>query len=70
MFDALAAVRFAGGRRSGYGGNRARHDRGKLRYLSDLTDQEWTLIEPMIPEAKPGGRASLRSELEKQSKFP
>ena len=26
--------------------NPARYDRSKLRYPSDLTDQEWSLIEP------------------------
>jgi len=36
--------------------NRARHDRSKLRYPSDLTDAEWSLIEPLIPPAKRGGR--------------
>ena len=25
-------------------------------YPSDLTDQEWTLLGPLIPAAKPGGR--------------
>jgi transposase len=35
--------------------NRARYDRCKLRYPSDLTDQEWSLIEPLIPPARPGG---------------
>jgi transposase len=35
--------------------NRARYDRSKLRYPSDLTDREWALIEPLIPAAKPGG---------------
>ena len=35
--------------------NRARHDRDMLRYPSDLTDDEWALIGPMIPPAKPGG---------------
>lgn len=35
--------------------NRARYDRSKLRYPSDLTDQEWSLIEPLIPPAKSGG---------------
>jgi transposase len=35
--------------------NRARYDRSKLRYPSDLTDGEWALIEPLIPPAKPGG---------------
>ena len=31
-------------------------DRRGLRYPSDLTDAEWTLIEPMIPPARRGGR--------------
>ena len=35
--------------------NRARYDRSKLRYPSDLTDGEWALIKPLIPPAKPGG---------------
>jgi transposase len=35
--------------------NRGRYDRSKLRYPSDLTDDEWTVIEPLIPPAKPGG---------------
>jgi transposase len=35
--------------------NRARYDRSKLRYPSDLTDDEWKLIEPLIPPAKRGG---------------
>ncbi len=26
------------------------------RYPSDLTDAQWTLLEPLIPSAKPGGR--------------
>jgi len=25
-------------------------------YPSDLTDEEWTLLKPLIPPAKPGGR--------------
>ena len=29
--------------------NRARYDRSKLRYPSDLTDDEWKLVEPLIP---------------------
>ena len=36
--------------------NRPRYDRGKLRYPSDLTDEEWSLVEPLIPPAKRGGR--------------
>ena len=35
--------------------NRARYDRGLLRYPSDLTDEEWRLIESGIPPAKRGG---------------
>lgn len=35
--------------------NRLRYDRSKLRYPSDLTDEEWALIAPVIPPAKRGG---------------
>jgi transposase len=35
--------------------NRSRYDRSKLRYPSDLTDEEWALVAPLIPPAKPGG---------------
>ncbi len=35
--------------------NRGRYDRSKLRYPSDLTDEEWSLVEPLIPAAKRGG---------------
>jgi transposase len=35
--------------------NRRRYDRDKLRYPSDLTDDEWQHIEPLIPPAKRGG---------------
>ncbi len=35
---------------------RARHNRDRLRYPSDLTDEEWALVEPLIPPAKRGGR--------------
>ena len=35
--------------------NRARYDRSKLRYPSDLTGDEWALIEPLIPPGKRGG---------------
>jgi len=36
--------------------NRGRYDRSKWRYPSDLTDEEWTHVEPVIPPAKDGGR--------------
>jgi len=35
--------------------NRRRYDRSGLRYESDLTDEEWAKIAPLIPPAKPGG---------------
>lgn len=35
--------------------NRGRYDRSILRYPSDLTDEEWALIGPIIPAAKRGG---------------
>src|SRR6476660_7828376 len=35
--------------------NRARYDRSKLRYPSDVTDEEWELIVPLIPPGKSGG---------------
>ena len=31
--------------------NRPRYNRDKLRYPSDLTDEEWTVVEPLIPPA-------------------
>ena len=43
--------------------NRARYNRDRLRYPSELTDEEWALIEPLIPPGKPGGgkrRVDLR----------
>ena len=35
--------------------NRRRYDRSKLRYPSDLTDDEWAHVAPLIPPAKRGG---------------
>jgi transposase len=35
--------------------NRRRYDRSQLRYPSDLTDEEWAFIAPVIPPAKRGG---------------
>ena len=29
--------------------NRPRYNRDKLRYPSDLTDEEWALVGPLIP---------------------
>ena len=36
--------------------NRGLYERKGLRYPSDLTDQEWALLSPLIPPAKRGGR--------------
>lgn len=36
--------------------HRQRYERRGLRYPSDLTDEEWAGIEPLIPPAKRGGR--------------
>ncbi|MFC7453372.1 transposase, partial [Insolitispirillum peregrinum] len=36
--------------------NRRVYERRGLRYPSDLTDEEWALVEPLIPPAKRGGR--------------
>ena len=35
--------------------NRSRYDRGGLRYPSDVTDDEWAVLRPLIPKAKRGG---------------
>ena len=35
--------------------NRGRSDRSGLRYPSDLTDDEWSHVETLIPPAKAGG---------------
>ena len=32
--------------------NRGRYDRSKLRYPSDLTNEEWAYVEPLIPPGK------------------
>ena len=43
--------------------NRTRYNRDHLRYPSDLSDEEWAVIEPLIPPGKSGGgkrRVSMR----------
>jgi hypothetical protein len=35
--------------------NRTRYDRSGLRYPSDLTDEEWAHVEPLIPPVTRGG---------------
>src|SRR5579864_3039693 len=44
--------------------NRSKYNRDHLRYPSDLTDDEWAYVKPLIPPAKPGGgkrRTDMRS---------
>ena len=36
--------------------NRQRYNRDHLRYPSDLTDEEWSHVRPLVPPAKRGGR--------------
>jgi putative transposase len=31
-------------------------DMKRKRYPTDLTDAEWTILDPLIPSSKPGGR--------------
>jgi len=44
--------------------NRTRYDRSRLRYPSDLTDDEWTIIGTLIPSAKRGGNKRTVDERE------
>ena len=47
--------------------NRAKYNRDHLRYPSDLTDEEWTYVEPLIPPAKKGGgkrRTGMRAAMD------
>ncbi len=41
--------------------NRGRYDRSRLRYPSDLTDDEWNLVESLIPPGKRGGGEPKRN---------
>ena len=36
--------------------NRTRYNRDTLRYPSDVTEEEWAVIAPLIPPARRGGR--------------
>ena len=44
--------------------NRARYDRSRLRYPSDLTEAEWAHVAPLIPPAKRGGNRRHAEERE------
>jgi hypothetical protein len=39
--------------------NPKRYDAGRLRYPTDLTDDEWALVVPLIPPAEPGGNKRM-----------
>jgi hypothetical protein len=41
--------------------NRPRYNRDKLRYPSDMSDEEWALVEPLIPPGKRGGGKRVKS---------
>jgi hypothetical protein len=46
--------------------NRAKYNRDHLRYPSDLTDDEWACVAPLIPPPKPGGgkrRTDMRAAM-------
>ena len=51
----MAVVRFGETTKVWSNENRCRYDRSKLRYPSDVTDEEWSLLDPLIPGAKRGG---------------
>lgn len=46
---------------------RRHHDRSRMRYASDLTDREWSMIEPFMPLQPRRGRwrkTSLRAVMD------
>ena len=43
--------------------NRAKYKRDHLRYPSDLTDEEWAHVEPLIPPARRGALAKMLSRV-------
>ena len=42
--------------------NRLKYNRDKLRYPSDLTDDEWSHIEPIIPPVADGSALLSRGK--------
>ena len=44
--------------------NRGRYDRSRLRYPSDLADEEWAHVAPLIPPARRGGNKRHVNERE------
>ena len=39
--------------------NRHRYDRDRLRYPTDLTKAEWSLVKPLIPPANEAAASAL-----------
>ena len=39
--------------------NRGRYDRSRLRYPSDLTDEEWAYVAPPIPPRSAAGANTM-----------
>src|SRR5271166_1031109 len=62
--DSMSAVRFAGAAGCGRTTIAVDMTRSKLRYPSDMTDDEWGLIRPLIPPAKRGGNKRTVDERE------
>ena len=50
--------------------NRGRYDRSRLRYPSDLTNEEWAQVGPLIPPAKGGGNKRTVNLRERSSDGP
>lgn len=48
---------------------RRQHNRESLRYETDLTDREWDLISPMMPEVARTGRPSLAAAWDHERDF-
>ena len=55
MIHCVAPIRLRGTPCGRGAENRPRYDRDGLRYPSDLTNEEWSVVEPLIPPGKPGG---------------
>ena len=48
---------------------RKNYSRNGLRYQSDVTDEEWRVIEPYLPRAKGMGRRTVRRARDRQRHF-
>ena len=41
-----------------------KEDQSRKKYTSDLTDEQWAIVEPMIPPAKPSTRGGRPREVD------